>query len=222
MAAKGRGSRLFNPFATVNGWPALRLGLAAMAVASLIGWLGRTHFDGVLDVHTGAGAPYAFHLAESLLDWLAMALAVYAVGSILNRRWASPVQVLGTQALARAPMMLAVLPGLLPGFRRYAEHLAAGVLGKLPVVRPGMADTVIFWLGVVVMVAAVIWMVALMWKGFSVCFKARGTRAVVAFIFAIIVAEALSKIAIGAMTGWQLPRANFSASVESSLKMERK
>lgn len=48
---------LLNPFKFVAGTEAMMLGLIVILAAAIIGWLGKTHFDGVLDVHTGSAAP---------------------------------------------------------------------------------------------------------------------------------------------------------------------
>jgi len=205
MAKEGIGPLLFNPFKRVNGWKALWLGLGAMVVASLIGWLGNTHFDGVLDVHTGAAASLWFHVAESLIDWLAMAIILLGGGVLATRRWGKAMDLAGAQALARAPMILAVLPPLLPPFRRQAERYAAGTLGNLPGIQGGPVDMVIFWAGTLVIVAAVVWMVALMWKGFGLAYRAKGNWAVISFIAAIVLAEALSKFIIVKLAHSQSP-----------------
>jgi hypothetical protein len=44
-------------------------------VAAIIGWFGKTHFDGVLDVHTGREAPLWLFIAEGVFEVI-MALRV--------------------------------------------------------------------------------------------------------------------------------------------------
>ena len=51
------GQCLFNPFRTMAGSKAIFLGVAIIMIAAFLGSLSNTHFDGVLDVHTGQKAP---------------------------------------------------------------------------------------------------------------------------------------------------------------------
>ena len=71
---------LFNPFFYVAGGKALGIGLAAILLAGLVGALGNTHFDGVLDTHTGAHAPLWFFLAEGIIDWLCLGAVLLVFG----------------------------------------------------------------------------------------------------------------------------------------------
>lgn len=188
---------LFNPFRRVAGWPALGLGLAAILLTGWIGSLSGTHFDGVLDMHTGpASVPLWFFLAAGLIDWLALALVLLAAGRLASRSAFRAVDLLGTQALARWPMLLAALACLPPGYRRFTAYLVEQVQkGKLD---PGLLhpDAAVFFSTLLVAMLATVWMVALMYRSFSLCCNIRGGRAVGAFVAGLLVAEVLSKVAI--------------------------
>jgi hypothetical protein len=64
---------------------------------------------------------------------------------------------------------------------------------------PGGSDAVVFAAVTGVMLLAVIWMVALMWKSFSHCCNVRGGKAIGAFVMSLLAAEVLSKVLIGWM-----------------------
>jgi len=68
VAAKSIRTWLFNPFHYVAGWTALLVGLALVLAASFIGSLSNSHFDGVLDFHTGMPAPLWVFMCEGLID----------------------------------------------------------------------------------------------------------------------------------------------------------
>ena len=51
-AGPSLGQWLFNPFNYVAGSQALALGLVSILVAGGFGALSKTHFDGVIDVHS--------------------------------------------------------------------------------------------------------------------------------------------------------------------------
>ncbi len=189
-------SLLFNPFRRVAGAPALGLGLMTILLGSWIGSLSDTHFDGVLDTHTGSPAPLWFFLAEGIVDWLAMGLALLATGRLATRSEFRTIDLLGTQALARWPMLLAALACLAPGYRRFTQHLVEQVQKAPQDLSLAHPDAAWFFLVVLATLAATVWMVMLMYRSFSLCANLRGGRAAVLFTVALIVAEAVSKIAL--------------------------
>ncbi|MHC4215637.1 MAG: hypothetical protein ACYSWP_19995, partial [Planctomycetota bacterium] len=66
-------SWLFNPFKYIAGFGALGLGMGVIVASAFLGWLGTTHFDGVLDLHIGFEAPVWVFFAEGILNWLCLA-----------------------------------------------------------------------------------------------------------------------------------------------------
>ena len=187
---------LFNPFHYLAGGQALVAGIALILVASLIGSLSNTHFDGVLDLHTGAQAPLWLFASEGLLDWIAMCVLLLIGGKLISRSRVRALDVFGTQALARAPAFISALLALLPGYRRYAAHLAAQIARAPSDIPTGPADPVVFGIVSIVVLLMVVWMVALMYRAFAVSCNVSGGRAIGVFIAALIVAEAVSKVLV--------------------------
>ena len=185
---------IHNPFHRVAGGSALAVGLVTIVTTAFVGFAGHTHVDGVLDVHPGHGPLWLF-LSEGLIDWLAMGILIYLAGLIASRSHIRPLDVFGTQAMARTPMLLAALFSLLPGHQRFTAQLIAGLSGSGP---PPSAsgDAVAFGVVTLVILVSLVWMVALMYRGFAVACNVSGPRAVVLFIVALVLAEAASKMAI--------------------------
>ena len=198
-AGPSLGQWLFNPFNYVAGAQSLILGLVAILVAGGFGALSHTHFDGVIDVHSGRAAPLWTFLAEGLINWLSLAIVLLIVGRLASRSSWRAIDLFGTQALARWPMLLSALATLLPGYQRFTQHLAWKLLkqGNEPIVQG--ADGVTFGIVVGVILVTLIWMVYLMYKAFSVSCNLRGGKAVLLFVAALIAAEVISKIAIVAL-----------------------
>lgn len=194
---------LFSPFQRVAGGTALGLGLGAILAAALVGAAQGLHFDGVLDVHAGYHAPWWLFVAEGLINWLCLAGLLLGAGRMISGTAFRAVDLLGTQALARWPMLVAALACLAPGFHRYSAALvkALGDLkpGAAPALPEGGADAAVFALVTLVVLACTVWMVALMWKSFSLCCNVRGGKAVAYFVAGLLVAEGLSKVLITAL-----------------------
>lgn len=187
---------LFNPFHYVAGVQSLVVGAAVLAVTSLIGSLSRSHFDGVIDFHTGLRAPLWFSVAEGFLSWIAMAATVCVAGLILSKTRFRILDVFGTQALARAPHLVTSLAALLPGYESFSSLVAAQPLDFLEVARREPGGFASFLVVMIVTIAMTVWMVYLMYRAFSVSCNVSGGKAVIVFIAALLAAEILSKILV--------------------------
>lgn len=187
---------LFNPFAYIAGGQALIAGLIGILAAGLLGSLGHVHFDGVLDMHIGAGAPLWFFIAEGFVDWLCLAILLLIAGLLLKGRSFRAIDVLGTQALARWPMLLSAAVGILPANQRVlAELMKMAQNPNHPLALP-VADTVVFALAMIVSLVMIVWMVMLMYQAYTVSCNLKGAKAVVSFIVVLLIAETASKFAL--------------------------
>lgn len=198
------GQYLFNPFRTLAGGKALLLGLIMILLTAFVGSLGSTHFDGVLDVHTGHEAPIWFFFAESIIDWLSMVLfLVFSALLISPTRWRF-IDILGTQALARWPTIFSALVMLPDANRRFGEYIIAKLTQSSTSVNLNPMDAVIFFMAAIATLAATIWMVVLMYKAYAVSCNVKGAKAIVTFIVSILLAEVLSKVIIVLMFKWAI------------------
>jgi len=184
---------LFNPFLYLAGAKALVIGLAAILLAGLLGALSTTHFDGVLDIHTGTPMPMWFFVCEGFIAWLCLSITLLIGGKITAHRAFRVVDVAGTQALARWPTIIVSLITLAPGHQRFTTYLKDHVMkqgGNINFVTP---DAFVFLGVVLVTIVITCWMVFLMYKAYSVSCNVTGVRAVVTFIVAMFAAEICSK-----------------------------
>jgi hypothetical protein len=186
---------LFNPSVYIAGAPALGLGIAAILLAGLIGSAGNAHFDGVLDTHVGAHVTLWVFLLEGMVDWLCLGVVLLVLGRIISRTAFRTVDVLGTQALARWPTLLMSLALLPKAFQRFTNDLVAQLrAGQTPNIN--MGDACVFAVVVLALLVLLVWMVALMYKAFSVSCNVKGAKAIGTFIGGILLAEILSKICV--------------------------
>jgi len=187
---------LFNPFKFVAGYKALLSGLVIILLSGLIASFGNAHFDGVLDVHTGLESPLWFFFAEGLINWVCMAVPLFFFGLIVSRTSFRMIDVLGTQALARGPYLIAALAMLPDANRRFGEYLTARLTQAAPAVAINYADVLIFAFALIVIILMAVWMVALMYVAYTLSCNIKGAKAVITFILSLIGAEVLSKAVI--------------------------
>lgn len=187
---------LFKPFVYIAGVEALGLGLAAILLAGLVGSLSHTHFDGVLDTHTGAHAPLWIFLAEGLVDWLCLGLVLLIFGKIISNTAFRTLDLLGTQALARWPTIFISLVTLPPAFQRFTHELLLQLMHPGGKIEINPWDAIIFFAATILMLPLLCWMIALMYQSYSVSCNVKGGKAIGTFIAGLIFAEILSKIAL--------------------------
>jgi hypothetical protein len=196
LPRRSSGQWLFNPFSFVAGYQALLLGLGIMLISTFIGFLGSTHFDGVLDVHTGLEAPLWVFLAEGIIDWLTIAIPLFFFGLIVSTSSLRMIDVLGTQALARWPYLITAIVMLPEANRRVGAYLAVRFGLAAAPAAINYIDMFIFGFAIIVGILMAIWMVALMYRAYVVSCNIKGVRAIITFIVSLIGAEVLSKLSI--------------------------
>lgn len=189
-------SWLFNPFIYVAGWKALLIGIFAILAAGHIGSYSNTHFDGVLDVHSGGTAPQWFFLAAGIIDWLCMGVVFWIVGKVASKKSFRAIDIFGTQALARWPTIFTALATLPPAFTRFNRELirslrTQGIPGGL-----NPADTVVFSAVVIIILLVLVWMLRLMYSSYKVACNPDRGKAGRTFVIGLVIAEILSKAVI--------------------------
>ena len=167
-----------------------------MLLAGLVGALSHTHFDGVLDTHTGAQAPLWFFLVEGIIDWLCLGGVLLVLGLVVSKTAFRALDVLGTQALARWPTVLVALLMLPGAVGRFTAQLVA--LISHPEARPAIniPDAIVFCVIVLALIPITCWMVYLMYKAYSVSCNVKGGKGIGSFVGGLFAAEFLSKLCI--------------------------
>lgn len=171
---------LFQPFRYIAGTRALVIGWLFMLISAGIAALSHTHFDGVLDVHVGWHAPLWIYPVEALVNWSCTVALFYIAGRILSRSAVRGIDIAGTVAYARMPMLFAAVAG----FFIVPQGNEAGI----PDISSGLIITGI------IMLLFTLWMVTLLYQAFTISFNLKGGKAVAGFIIALLAAEIISKI----------------------------
>ena len=169
---------LINPFERIAGWQALFIGIAAMALTAVIGKINLIAFDGVLDVHGGTTFTFSTSFAMQAINLLILFLTMWLAGIFFSKTKPRAIDIAGTMALSFSPMLLLV------------------IICFLPVVPASLYDIPRVIIFGIICVSFTIWMIALMYNAYTVSCHLKGSRAVVSFIGALLVAEIVSKVII--------------------------
>lgn len=174
---------LFNPYKYIAGWKALAIGWTIILVTACIASRSNTHFDGILDAHSGLVTPFAWYLFDPFVAWALAMVIFYLAALLFSGSSVRLIDIAGTMALARAPMIFAAL-----------------ILLALPAIPPIRSANDLHNISgsfILIAIAASvfsIWMIVLMYNAFSVSANLKGNKAGLVFAAALILAEILSKI----------------------------
>ncbi|MGF1923772.1 MAG: hypothetical protein ACQUHE_06305 [Bacteroidia bacterium] len=166
----------FNPFTHIAGLKSLVMGFALMSITLVISFYSDTHFDGAIDAHIGLEAPFLMYAVEQVVAWSCVAVTLCIGGLILSKSKFRFIDVAGVVALSRAPMVLVAIMGFIPMFHTNEPLQISNSFLALSIV----------------MLFPVVWMIALLFNGFKVAVNIKGTKAIVGFIIALLLAEILS------------------------------
>lgn len=184
---------LLNPFEKIAGFSSLLWGFLAMIAAGIIGFTSHTHFDGVLNVHSGYIAPLWFHMIEPFLNWIFISLWFLVWGFILSKSKIRTIDIIGTQAFAFIPLF----PASFSGYFSVVEELSK----KLSTINPEnfTIDTLPMHqlVGVViiafVIMFLVVWSAIWMYKGYKISSNLTHSRVIPVYATGIILGMILPK-----------------------------
>lgn len=182
--------RLINPFLYIAGGKALAWGLAIIAIETA--WLYGIGFIQDSYLHF-APAPAVNTLVKTaamqLAMWLSPALLLWLCGLIFSSSKIRFIDILGTTALAQAPLLLLLLPlsigRLNDMLKAAAEAVRSGGVPELP--------TVLLLLYGLWGLAVIILFYIRNYQAFSVSCNLRGWRATVPFIVVVLLVTVLSQ-----------------------------
>lgn len=186
---------LFKPFERYSGIPLLLVGLGITVFGVFMSFAFNTRFDGVLDFHAVESISLQQALKESIINIASLFLFLYLAAVLVYKR-TRPIDLLNTVLVARAPMY--ILPLL--NINNYMTEAANGFISATKNVDNGTQELLdhlpFFLITVIVLLAAIIWSVALLVNGYRTASNAKSTSSIVYFIIALLLAEILSKVLI--------------------------
>ena len=108
---------IFNPFERIAGYEALVIGIIGIAVSSLLSFLTKTHANGMLNYGPGSDNEFWVFAVENIVRWLVPAMIFYVSGFIFTKSHIRIVEVLGTTAFAKLPLVAAMALFFTPPMR---------------------------------------------------------------------------------------------------------
>jgi hypothetical protein len=179
---------IFNPFIYVAGWSSLGIGLIIIFLTAMISYFSGTHIE-VISIGFGDKAPLWFFIFETLFAWIVLCITLYIAGRIVSKTSFRIIDLIGTQALARLPL----LAGSLLGFPELSQSVTKYLLWKT--VRIGEEniashlEIVLYVFILIVLIMVIIWTITLMYNAYKVCCNLKGPSAGISFALGLISAQ---------------------------------
>jgi len=197
---------LLNPFTRIAGYPALLYGCVFMVLTAAIAAPCGVNFVGSLGIKVARPMPFELIFALIVFGWLNAATCFYIAGVLFSQSKIRAVDVYGTFALAKAPLLIAAPLGLLPGLRNIDPQLF---------LRPDQIPIEIIVSLIIVTIVSlcvIIWVVVWSYNAFAVSANVKNKWL---FTGIFIVSEIIAIILSGSLAVWimQRPMANPAAVV---------
>lgn len=174
-------TKLINPFRYLAGTRALILGLAAILATAVIGYFSKTNFPDVISTKVGYSQPLYIGIINNLCNWIALSSILYIASLIFSKSKVRPIDVFGTQALARFPYLLVSTTG-------FAWNALGVDLKKS--LSPVEITIIIPILLISVMLT--VWLVVLMYNAFRESSNIKGNKSILIYTVSLLLAVALS------------------------------
>lgn len=187
---------IFNPFTYIAGYKSLIIGLLVILISSWLCYLTNTHFDGVINVHYGRASAYYVFLLEALIDLVTISLILYLIGIIFSKSAIRFVDIIGTQAFARIPLVIMPLIGFSSSIANITKYFLWKFLNVGNEIVITNNDITLFVIFSIISIAVILWTIILMYNAFKVSSNLKGSKSVWLFILGIIISAIISQVVI--------------------------
>lgn len=188
---------LLNPFEKYSEKTLLIFGIAVTVVASLMAYLTRARFDGIIDLHFVSSITWFQPLVDNLINIVIVFVIFLIFGKVINAKTRA-VDILTMSIISRLPIYLGVIANL----GGYLDAATSNLLENIDVNNPSQepeisfSDLTIIMISALIMIPLLIYMISLYWKGFRTATNSKGVKNIFIFIVLFVLAEIFSKYLI--------------------------
>lgn len=173
---------LFNPFTRIAGFKSFVIGLIGLLLISYLSYISGTHLNGLTDINFAKDTDFIYFISEHLLSWISVSIFFYISGLILSGTRIRIIDILGTSAMARIPLIIPPLVRLLPFFKSF-------------VFQSWEMYTIVG-----VHIFSLIWTITLLYNGFKISCNLKSEKLIIGFSISLILSEILTKLLIISLT----------------------
>jgi len=90
---------LYNPFKRMSNNQLLFIGLVIILISGIINSFSNTHFDGIIDIHTGKESPFWVFITEGFINLILITLIFFISGKFILKAECSLKDILKSTGL---------------------------------------------------------------------------------------------------------------------------
>lgn len=170
-----RSQLFYNPFIHIAGFWSAVAGIVVILFTAWICFITGTHNYGLVNISFASDMSLLAYVAEHFIHWIITVLVLFVAGLLFSKSRIRFIDVLGTQGISRAPLLVLPVVRLIPVFASFPFN------------------SINMYFLFVLHVVMVVWSVALMFNAFKISCNVKGQRLVVSFILALLIAEIISR-----------------------------
>lgn len=183
---------LFNPFRYVAGFRSLIIGLSLVVATSFLGHLCGTYFSDVISVKVGYTPTFIESLINNLCNWLTISAILYVAAITFSKSKVRLVDIFGTQALARAPYLIASCLGLSEATDKFGKYILWENLRMGSPVSISNSEIALAIALMVLTIMITIWLIVLMYNAFKESSNIKGNKSILIYTVSLLLAVVLS------------------------------
>lgn len=195
---------LLKPFEKYSEKTLLILGISLTLLGSLLGFYFNARFDGVLDLHFGKNISLQEPFFDNLINVFSLAILLFFLAKYLNGKTRF-VDILTTVMIARTPLYLLSLINISGSMSKMSERFLSIIdpentnnqtVDIQKITEITMENSFLLAISSIASILCLIWFVALLYNGFKTASHSKGSKPIVLFSIALLLAEILSKVLI--------------------------
>lgn len=181
----------FNPFEKYTEKTLLIAGLLFSGIGTSLAFLFNARFDGVIDLHFTKGVSFYEVIIDLFNTIFCTFLILFITGRYINKK-TRVIDILCTVMIARIPFYLLTLFNSNNMIYKSTESML-NLAKPEDMAHINIGDMAVILVFAIITIAFLVWFFILLWNGFKVATNAKGTKHVLLFSAAIVIAEILSK-----------------------------
>lgn len=169
---------LYNPFSFIAGYSAFAIGTAILLLTVYLSYITGTHYSGLINIYFAKDTPFVFYFIEQAAHWIMLSILLFVFGTFLSKSKIRFIDVIGTQAMARVPLLLLPMIRMLPPFESFMIN----------------SFQMNFLIALYIILA--MWSITLMFNAYHISCNVKHKPLVTSFILAILLSEFFIKTLI--------------------------
>lgn len=169
---------LYNPFTYIAGIKSILISILVVLATAWLCFITGTHNFGLINIDFASDTIFPVYLLEHLVHWITATVILFCSGILFSKSTIRFIDVLGTQGIARTPLIILPLVRLIPAFKSFSSH------------------SMNMYALVILHVVMLVWSIDLMFHAYKISCNVKAPRLIVSFIIGLLMAEIISRVCV--------------------------